>query len=88
MARRQARCLLPLKQAQTQGPFYSLTLPAKVASGSSLCSDGGAAGRADGGDGHCGFAQLNLCMGRGCDEAVRQSVDQAPLAVGQAHPEP
>jgi 5-carboxymethyl-2-hydroxymuconate isomerase len=48
-------------------------------------SDGGAAGRADGGDGHYGFAYLNLRMGRGRSEAVQQGVGRALSAVAQAH---
>jgi 5-carboxymethyl-2-hydroxymuconate isomerase len=48
-------------------------------------SDGGAAGRAAGGDGHYGFAYLNLRMGRGRSEAVQQGVGRALSAVAQAH---
>jgi 5-carboxymethyl-2-hydroxymuconate isomerase len=51
-------------------------------------SDGGTAGRAAGGDGHYGFAYLNLRMGRGRSEAVQQGVGRALSAVAQAHFEP
>ena len=48
-------------------------------------SDGGAAGRAAGGDGDYGFAYLNLRMGRGRSEQVQARVGQALMAVVQAH---
>lgn len=48
-------------------------------------SDGGAAGRAAGGDGDYGFAYLNLRMGRGRSEAVVQAAGQALTATAQAH---
>jgi len=48
-------------------------------------SDGGAAGRAAGGDGDYGFAYLNLRMGRGRSEAVHQGVGQAISTVAKAH---
>src|SRR5436309_2685355 len=51
-------------------------------------SDGGAAGRAAGGDGNYGFAYLNLRMGRGRSEAVQQRAGQALIAVATAHFEP
>jgi 5-carboxymethyl-2-hydroxymuconate isomerase len=51
-------------------------------------SDGGAAGRAAGGDGHYGFAYLSLRMGRGRSEAVQQGVGRALSAVAQAHFQP
>ena len=51
-------------------------------------SDGGAAGRAAGGDGHYGFAYLNLRMGRGRSEAVQQGVGQSLMAVAKSHFEP
>ncbi len=51
-------------------------------------SDGGAAGRAAGGDGDYGFAYLNLRMGRGRSEAVQQGVGGALMAVAKAHFEP
>jgi 5-carboxymethyl-2-hydroxymuconate isomerase len=51
-------------------------------------SDGGAAGRAAGGDGDYGFAYLNLRMGRGRSEAVLQGVGQALMAVAKAHFQP
>lgn len=51
-------------------------------------SDGGAAGRAAGGDGDYGFAYLNLRMGRGRSEAVQQAVGQALMAVAKAHFDP
>lgn len=51
-------------------------------------SDGGAAGRAAGGDGDYGFAYLNLRMGRGRSEAVHHGVGQALAAVARAHFEP
>ena len=46
-------------------------------------SDGGAAGRAAGGDGDYGFAYLNLRMGRGRSEAVQQGVGQRADGRGQ-----
>jgi 5-carboxymethyl-2-hydroxymuconate isomerase len=48
-------------------------------------SDGGAAGRAAGGDGHYGFAYLNLRMGRGRSAAVQQQVGEALAAAAHAH---
>ena len=51
-------------------------------------SDGGAAGRGAGGDGHYGFAYLNLRMGRGRSEAVQQGVGRALMAAATAHFEP
>ena len=51
-------------------------------------SDGGAAGRAAGGDGDYGFAYLNLRMGRGRSEAVQQGVGRALMAVAKVHFEP
>ena len=48
-------------------------------------SDGGTAGRAAGGDGDYGFAYLNLRMGRGRSEAVRQRIGAALLATAKAH---
>jgi 5-carboxymethyl-2-hydroxymuconate isomerase len=48
-------------------------------------SDGGAAGRAAGGDGDYGFAYLNLRMGRGRSEAVQQAVGAALMDVEKAH---
>jgi 5-carboxymethyl-2-hydroxymuconate isomerase len=51
-------------------------------------SDGGAVGRAAGGDGDYGFAYLNLRMGRGRSEAVQQRVGHALMAVAKAHFEP
>ena len=48
-------------------------------------SDGGAAGRAAGGDGDYGFAYLNLRMGRGRSEAVQQGVGRALMAVAKVH---
>ena len=51
-------------------------------------SDGGTAARAAGGDGHYGFAYLNLRMGRGRSDAVQQGVGQALMAVAKAHFDP
>ena len=51
-------------------------------------SDGGAAGRAAGGDGDYGFAYLNLRMGRGRSEAVQQAIGHALTAVAKAHLDP
>lgn len=48
-------------------------------------SDGGAAGRAAGGDGDYGFAYLNLRMGRNRSEAVQQAVGTALASVAKAH---
>lgn len=51
-------------------------------------SDGGATGRAAGGDGDYGFAYLNLRMGRNRSEAVHQAVGAALASVAKAHFEP
>jgi 5-carboxymethyl-2-hydroxymuconate isomerase len=51
-------------------------------------SDGGEAGRADGGDGDYGFAYLTLRMGRGRSTEVHQAVGQALMRVAPAHFEP
>jgi 5-carboxymethyl-2-hydroxymuconate isomerase len=51
-------------------------------------SDGGAAGRAAGGDGDYGFAYLNLRMGRNRSEAVQQAVGAALAGVVKAHFDP
>jgi 5-carboxymethyl-2-hydroxymuconate isomerase len=51
-------------------------------------SDGGAAGRAAGGDGDYGFVWLNLRMGRGRSEAVQRFIGQALSATAQAHFQP
>ena len=48
-------------------------------------ADGGAAGRAAGGSGDYAFAYLNLRMGRGRSEAVRQQAGEAISATAQAH---
>ena len=48
-------------------------------------SDGGAAGRAAGGDGDYGFAYLNLRMGRGRSEAVHRRTGEALVATARAH---
>jgi 5-carboxymethyl-2-hydroxymuconate isomerase len=47
-------------------------------------ADGGAAGRAGGGDGDYGFMYLNLRMGRGRSEAVKQQAGQALEATAMA----
>jgi 5-carboxymethyl-2-hydroxymuconate isomerase len=47
--------------------------------------DGGAAGRAAGGDGDYGFAYLNLRMGRGRSEAVQRRAGEALVATARAH---
>lgn len=51
-------------------------------------SDGGAAGRAAGGDGDYGFVYLNLRMGRGRSQAVQQGVGRALTELAQAHFKP
>ena len=51
-------------------------------------SDGGAAGRAAGGDGNYGFVWLNLRMGRGRSEAVQQFIGQSLSATAKAHFQP
>jgi 5-carboxymethyl-2-hydroxymuconate isomerase len=51
-------------------------------------ADGGAAGIAAGGDGDYGFVYLNLRMGRGRTEAVKQSAGDALLACARAHLQP
>ena len=48
-------------------------------------SDGGAAGRAAGGDGDYGFVYLNLRMGRGRSEAVQHRAGEALVATAHAH---
>jgi 5-carboxymethyl-2-hydroxymuconate isomerase len=47
-------------------------------------ADGGAAGRAAGGDGDYGFMYLNLRMGRGRSDAVKQQAGQALEATAMA----
>jgi len=47
-------------------------------------SDGGAAGRAAGGDGDYAFAYLNLRIGRGRSEATHQLAGETLLAVTQS----
>ena len=51
-------------------------------------SDGGVAGRAAGEDGDYGFVYLNLRMGRGRSDAVKQRTGDALVAVTRAHFEP
>jgi 5-carboxymethyl-2-hydroxymuconate isomerase len=51
-------------------------------------ADGGAAGRAAGGDGDYGFVYLNLRMGRGRSDAVKQQAGQALEAATMAHLQP
>jgi 5-carboxymethyl-2-hydroxymuconate isomerase len=48
-------------------------------------ADGGAAGRAAGGDGDYGFAWFNLRMARGRSEAVRQRAGEAITAAVREH---
>lgn len=48
-------------------------------------ADGGAAGRAAGGDGNYDFVYLNLRMARGRSAAVHQQVGQALTACARAH---
>jgi 5-carboxymethyl-2-hydroxymuconate isomerase len=48
-------------------------------------ADGGAAGRAAGGDGDYGFAVLNLRMGRGRSAAVQQQAGAALAAAAREH---
>ena len=48
-------------------------------------ADGGAAGRAAGGDGDYAFVYLNLRMARGRSPAVHQAVGQALEATAKAH---
>lgn len=48
-------------------------------------SDGGAAGRAAGGDGDYGFVYINLRMGAGRSDAVKKASGDALLACAQAH---
>jgi 5-carboxymethyl-2-hydroxymuconate isomerase len=51
-------------------------------------ADGGAAGRAAGGDGDYAFVYLNLRMGRGRSAAVQRQVGEALLGVARQHFEP
>ena len=51
-------------------------------------ADGGAAGRAAGGDGDYGFIYLNLRMGRGRSEAVKRAAGQALETTAMAHLQP
>ncbi len=51
-------------------------------------ADGGAAGRAAGGDGDYAFVYLNLRMGRGRSAAVQRQVGEALLAAARRHFEP
>lgn len=48
-------------------------------------ADGGAAGRAAGGDGDYAFVYLNLRMGRGRSSATHQAVGRALQACAMAH---
>ncbi|KOF52345.1 MULTISPECIES: 5-carboxymethyl-2-hydroxymuconate Delta-isomerase [unclassified Achromobacter] len=48
-------------------------------------ADGGAAGKAAGGDGDYGFVYVNLRMGRGRSDAVRQAAGDALLACAREH---
>mgnify|MGYP001053225135 CR=1 FL=1 len=48
-------------------------------------SDGGAAGRAAGGDGDYGFIYINLRMGAGRSGAVQKAAGDALLASAKAH---
>ena len=48
-------------------------------------SDGGAAGRAAGGDGDYGFIYLNLRMGSGRSSAVKQASGEALTACAKEH---
>ena len=48
-------------------------------------SDGGAAGRAAGGDGDYGFIYINLRMGAGRSGTVQKAAGDALLASAQAH---
>jgi 5-carboxymethyl-2-hydroxymuconate isomerase len=47
-------------------------------------ADGGAAGKAAGGDGDYAFAYLNVRMGRGRSEATQQRAGETLLAVAKA----
>ena len=47
--------------------------------------DGGAAGRAVGGDGDYGFVYLQLRMGRGRSASVQQGVGQELMAAAKSH---
>ncbi len=47
-------------------------------------ADGGAAGRAAGGDGDYGFVYVNLRMGRGRSDAVKQAAGDALLACAKS----
>jgi 5-carboxymethyl-2-hydroxymuconate isomerase len=51
-------------------------------------ADGGAAGRAAGGNGDYAFVYLNVRMGRGRSDATKKSAGDALMAVAQAHFEP
>ena len=51
----------------------------------SAVADGGAAGRAAGGTGDYAFAYLNLRMGRGRSDAVKQQAGEALSATAKAH---
>ncbi|WP_417284986.1 5-carboxymethyl-2-hydroxymuconate isomerase [Comamonas sp.] len=54
----------------------------------SAVADGGAAGKAAGGDGDYGFVYLNLRMGRGRSELVKKSAGDALLDCAKAHLKP
>ena len=54
----------------------------------SAVADGGAAGRAAGGDGDYGFVYLNLRMGAGRSAAVQQACGDALLQCASAHVRP
>jgi 5-carboxymethyl-2-hydroxymuconate isomerase len=48
-------------------------------------ADGGAAGRAAGGDGDCAFAYFNLRMGRGRSEAVKRQAGELLAGIARDH---
>ena len=67
---------------------FSITRVLAYPAPHSAVADGGAAGRAAGGDGDYGFIYINLRMGRGRSAAVQQQAGDALLACARRHLQP
>lgn len=72
------------KQVYPTGGTRVLAYPAAH----SAVADGGAAGKAAGGDGDYAFVYLNLRMGKGRSDATKKRAGDALLACGKAFFEP
>lgn len=86
LCRKLADAMLAVKDENGQGVFPTggtrvLAFPAAHWA----VADGGAAGRAAGGDGDYAFAYFNVRMARGRSEAVRQRVGEAITATAREH---